>query len=159
MAAEGRRGTAKIDRNVENSAPHDAHQLVLSERGLLEMQAANRPDTPRHQMILLHEIERKSGCLEIATPVDLGQEAALIGDLGWREQFDRGDGCRSDVNGHSEAASTPLAQEGRAYSSPDRVLAQLRLDRLDHALLLGVFEIGMHRQADDLARETFAHRQ
>src|SRR5271157_1945316 len=55
MSAEGRRRAANVDRDVEDGAAYDAHQLVLRERRGLEVQAAQNALRRGIGMIVLHE--------------------------------------------------------------------------------------------------------
>src|SRR5215208_913334 len=116
MTAEGGRGPAQVDRNVEYSTADDAHQLVLREGRYLKMQPSDRPGALREEVVLLHEIENEPGGLERAALVDFGQEPAGIAEFLRRQQFYRGDRRRLDVE-HAACRPPRHRAAGTQHSS------------------------------------------
>ena len=89
MSAEGRRGAANVDRDVEDAAARAAHQLVLGERRRLEVQPAQGADRRRIGMVVLHEGELKPRLVPVGAVVDLGEKPSGVAVLLRRHDLDR----------------------------------------------------------------------
>ena len=113
MAAEGRRGAAKIDRDVENAPAHDPYELVLGEGGGLEMQPADRPRLGRQRMVFLDEVEIDAGGRKLVAPVHFREEAARVAYPRRDDQPNIRDSSQQYVNSHGRLAVPRTAPEWR----------------------------------------------
>ena len=78
MLAEGRRATANIDRDIENSAAQHADQLGLRGRRRLEMQAAQRAGPFRVGLVVLDEAAIDAERAQPRFVKGLDEPAALV---------------------------------------------------------------------------------
>src|SRR5437660_3737338 len=81
-----------------------ADQLVLGEGRRLEMQPAHGSLPRRQRVIILDEIERQAGCLELAASIDFGKKTAVVAELQGGDQLYVADGSRLHANGHVEGS-------------------------------------------------------
>ena len=81
MLAVTRRATADIDRDIEDRAGADPHQLGLRLRRRLEMQPAQDAARRRQRVVLLHECRVDAVLAQHILAEDLGKEAARVA---WR---------------------------------------------------------------------------
>src|SRR5579863_9547699 len=81
-APEGRRASPHVQHDIEDRAADHPHDLVLSERRNLEVQAANGAPLDGKSLIVLHEVQINADLGQTASAVGLGKETAFVRVLG-----------------------------------------------------------------------------
>ena len=92
MLAESGRRAADVHGDIEDAAAHHPHQLVLSERGGLEMQTAQGSDFGRKRVIVLHEIQVEAGLKKRLAVVNFRKKAAMVAEFARGDDLHIGNG-------------------------------------------------------------------
>ncbi len=90
MAAIGWRAGADIDRDIEDTAFDDAHQLRLGKRGRLIMQSANSAGSDRVGGIILHEAQLDAVPRKYLRMISFAEPAACVIEPGRLDEKDAG---------------------------------------------------------------------
>lgn len=80
------RAFANVDRHIEDSAFATSHELALSARCALKMQAAQNSPFPRNDVIILNKARIYTLSRQDIRPERLREGAALIDMPGWHQQ-------------------------------------------------------------------------